>query len=233
MPAIYINYSNNFIYNRSLSEYNEGMTKITGRFYFHNLFRMAYRDIYPRWGQVLDLRMVYAPFDKDLYSKLRYVRSVFFLPGFSRNHSLMIRAGYETQAPSGELLYSNQTPYPRGYKNINSEKLFSLSADYTMPLFYPDLSIRSLFYLKRVRGSLFFDGATGWGISDYNTHTYREGPSDFGSFGGEMLADFSLLRFPFEISLGASGGYIPVEKRGFIVPVLYVNIYGNTLGSNR
>ncbi|MCK7535214.1 MAG: hypothetical protein MZV63_31625 [Marinilabiliales bacterium] len=61
--------------------------------------------------------------------------------------------------------YSNTTPYPRAIQTtLSAEKLFSFSADYTMPLFYPDLAAGSLFYLKTDQGvTLSMTVATGTG----------------------------------------------------------------------
>ncbi|MFN2313813.1 MAG: hypothetical protein ABR531_05110, partial [Bacteroidales bacterium] len=234
MPALYVSYRNRYTWLRDEGQYDKGVTLITGRLYFSNTFRTAYRDIFPRWGQVADIRLTAAPWDNDLYGRRKYARGTLYLPGLFRNHSLVVRAGYEDQAPSGRMLFNNSLPYPRGYEEtIVSEKLFSLSADYTMPLFYPDLAAGSLFYLKRIRGSAFLDGSTGWKIYNYGTGRLDEGSTDFGSFGAELLADFYLLRFPFEISAGATAGYIPVQERSFINGTISVNIYGTVLGRDR
>jgi hypothetical protein len=234
MPALYLNYSNRYTYLSDENEYDKGVVLLTGRLYLSNTFRTAYRDINPRWGQVIDLRFTAAPWDNDLYGSRRYARGILFFPGFFTSHSLVLSAGYEDQKPVREMLYRNNIAYPRGYgDNLISEKLFSFSADYTMPLFYPDLTAGSLLYLKRVRGSLFFDGSTGWETYDYAANKLTRGSTDFGSFGAELLADFYLLRLPFEMSAGASGGYIPAENRMFINAVFSVNVYGTTLGRKR
>ena len=234
MPALYMNYRNRYTYLAEENEYDKGIALLTGRLYLSNTFRTAYRDIYPRWGQVIDLRITAAPWDNDLYGSRRYAKGILFFPGFFTNHSFVLSTGYENQQPVREMLYRNNIAYPRGYgDNMISEKLFSFSADYTMPLFYPDLAAGSLLYLKRIRGSLFFDGSTGWGTYDYDAKSFTEGSTDFGSFGAELLADFYLMRFPFEMSAGASGGYIPAEKRPFIRAVFSVNIYGTVLGRKR
>ncbi len=234
MPALYVNYRNRYTWLSDEEQYDKGVALITGRLYFSNTFRMAYRDIFPRWGQVADVRLTSAPWDKDLYGRRKYARGTLYLPGLFRNHSLVVRAGYEDQSPFGKMLYNNSLPYPRGYnETIVSEKLFSLSADYTMPLLYPDLTAGSLLYLKRIRGSAFLDGSTGWKIYNYGTRRLDEGSTDFGSFGAELLADFYLLRFPFEISAGATAGYIPVQERFFINGTISVNIYGTVLGRER
>ncbi len=234
MPAIYASYRNRYTWLRDEEQYDKGVALITGRIYFSNTFRTAYRDIYPRWGQVADIRLTAAPWDKDLYGNRKYAKGTLYLPGLFRNHSLAVVAGYEDQAPFVKMFYLNALTYPRGYdETIVSERLFSLSADYTMPLFYPDLAAGSLLFLKRIRGSAFFDGSTGWKIYNYTTGRLDEGSRDFGSFGAELLADFYLLRFPFEISAGATAGYIPVQERFFIKGTFSVNIYGTVLGRER
>ena len=233
MPAIYMNYRNTCTYITDDHEYDNNIIRLTERIYFSNTFRMAYRDIYPKWGQVLDARFTSAPWDKDIYGIQKYIRGTLFLPGFAKNHSLIIKGGYETQSDFDNviLLYSNKLSYARGYnENIVSERLTSFSADYTLPLFYPDFAAASILYLKRIRGSLFMDGSRGWETYHPDTKITTHGATDFVSFGGELLADFFVLRFPFEISGGASFGYIPSKSKVFAVPTISVNIYGTTLG---
>ncbi len=234
MPALYVSYRNRYTWLRDEERYDKGVALVTGRIYFSNTFRTAYRDIFPRWGQVADIRLTAAPWDRNLYGSRKYARGTLYLPGLFRNHSLVVMAGYEDQAPFGKMLYNNSLTYPRGYNEpFVSEKLFSLSADYTMPLLYPDLAAGGLLYLKRIRASAFLDGSTGWNIYNYETGKRDEGSKDFGSFGAELLADFYLLRFPFEISAGATAGYIPVQEHLFIRGTFSVNIYGTVLGRER
>jgi hypothetical protein len=234
MPALYLSYRNRYTYIREYSAYDKGVAHLTGRLYLSNTFRTVYRDINPRWGQVIDLRLTAAPWDDILYSNRKYARGTLFLPGAFRNHSLVIKAGYEDQSPFRKMAYNNSLPYPRGYKDqLISEKFFSFSADYTMPLFYPDLAAGSLLYLKRIRGSLFYDLATGWKTFNYETRKLIDGRADYSSFGTELLADFYVLRLPFEMSGGISAGYIPARATPFINGTFSVNIYGTVLGGKR
>jgi len=234
MPALYVGYRNAYTYISEEQGYDRGFAFVTGRLYFSNTFRVAYRDINPRWGQVADLRLTSAPFDRELYGTRKYARGTLYLPGLFRNHSLVLRAGYEDQAPFGKMLYSNALSYPRGYnETVVSEKLISLSADYTMPLFYPDLAVGSLLYLKRIRGSAFYDASRGDNTYDYGSRSYTGGLTGYRSFGTELLADFYILRFPFEISAGATAGYIPAQERFFINGTVSANIYGTVLGRER
>jgi hypothetical protein len=234
IPALYFSYRNKYTYLSEEHEYDKGIFFITGRLYLSNTFRIAYRDINPRWGQVIDLRLTSAPWDNKIYSSRKYVRGTFFFPGLFKNHSFTVRAGYETQSPFLKMLYGNNLPYPRGYDELLiSERLFSLSADYTMPLFYPDLAAGSLLYLKRIRASLFFDGSKGRNTYDYEIKKLTEGLTNFGSYGTELLADFYLLRIPFEMSAGVSAGYMPLNNKLFINGTFSINIYGTVLGRKR
>jgi len=234
MPAIYLNYRNRYTWVPDENSYDKDVITITGRLYFSNTFRTAYRDINPKWGQVIDLRLTTTPWDTRLYNRRSYARTTLFFPGVMPNHSLAFRAGWENQSPARKLLYRNSVPWPRGYtEDLVAEKLFSFSADYTMPLFYPDLTIGSLFYLKRIRGTFFYDSSTGEGIRDYTSRTYTAGSKRYTSVGSELMADFQILRIPFEMGAGVRAGYLPEKNRYFVKGAFSVNIYGTVLGRDR
>ncbi len=234
MPALYISYRNRDTWLSDENRYDRDVLTLTGRFYFSNIFRTAYRDINPKWGQVFDLQLTTTPWDTKLYSSKSYARTILFFPGALPNHSLSLRVGRENQAPARKHLYRNKLPWPRGYDhNLVAEKLLSFSADYTMPLFYPDLAAGSFLYLKRIRGTLFYDYSKGVDIRNYADRSFHAGPKRFCSAGSELMADFYLLRIPFEISAGIQAGYMPYENRYFVNGAFSVNIYGTVLGRER
>jgi len=234
MPALYISYRNRDTWLSDANRYDRDVLTLTGRFYFSNIFRTAYRDINPKWGQVFDLQLTTTPWDTKLYSSKSYARTILFFPGVLPNHSFSLRAGRENQAPARKHLYLNKLPWPRGYDhNLVAEKLFSFSADYTMPLFYPDLAAGNILYLKRIRGTLFYDYSKGVDIRNYADRSFHAGPKRFSSAGSELMTDFYLLRIPFEISAGLRAGYIPGENRYFVNGAFSVNIYGTVLGRER
>jgi len=234
MPAVYLSYRNKYTFIPDENRFDRDIITVTGRLYFSNTFRTAYRDINPRWGQVIDLRLTGTPWDSELYNSRSYARATLFFPGIMANHSLSAKAGWENQAPARKLIYRNSIPWPRGLRDeLIAEKLFSFSADYTMPLLYPDLAAGSLLYLKRIRGTLFWDYARGEKINDYSNRSFNPGTAEYSSFGSELMADFFLMRFPFEMSAGVRGGYIPGEQRYFVTGAFSVNIYGTVLGRER
>jgi len=234
MPAVYLSYRNKYTFIPDENRFDRDIITVTGRLYFSNTFRTAYRDINPRWGQVIDLRLTGTPWDSELYNSRSYARATFFFPGIMANHSLSAKAGWENQAPARKLIYRNSIPWPRGLRDeLIAEKLFSFSADYTMPLLYPDLAAGSLLYLKRIRGTLFWDYARGEKINDYSNRSFNPGTAEYSSYGSELMADFWLMRFPFEMSAGVRGGFIPGEQRYFVTGAFSVNIYGTVLGRER
>ena len=194
------------------------------------------RDIYPRWAQSFDLNYSFAPFDKEIYGSLMSLKTSFFFPGIFPNNGIKIRFEKEKQFPA-KYLFGNRVTYPRGYKNINSEKLQLLSADYVMPLAYPDFNISSLLYLKRIRTTLFYDYAIGTGNTYYEIttsglvpstfHNYEE---SFKSFGFELLADFHVLRIPFMISGGVQTVWKNINENPSFELLFNIDLFGTILG---
>jgi len=205
-PSVTYDYRNNYIYLEEEERYDYGQELVSGRLFFSNYYKSSKRDIYPRWAQTIDFNYTLSPFNSSIYPEVLSVKTSFYIPGIFPNNNIKLRYEKEKQ---GEAKYSlnNRISFPRGYKNIISKNLDFLSADYAFPIAYPDLSISSLFYLKRIRGDLFFDHAKGTdnyylegtGISLDYRHNYSE---TFQSYGFELMADFHILRLPFMISGG-------------------------------
>jgi len=229
MPSIGHTFVNRYIYMLPSGPFDEGQQFLTGRLYFSNIRRSAYRDIFPAWGQIFDYIHTYSPFDDDLFGPISTIRTTFFFPGIFRNNGLRLRLQSEIQKPV-RFLQFNKAMFPRGYTNIISEKLKTVSADYVFPILYPDLAAGSFLYLKRIRGSVFYDFSQGWNNRYLATNEFHKGNELFYSLGGELLADFHILRIPFDITGGGRVGYIPGQGRTFFEAVFNVNIYGFSLG---
>ena len=93
--------------------------------------------------------------------------------------------------------------YPRGYVDQYSDELLSIRANYKFPFLYPDLSLSSLVYLKRLKANIFYDYAEG-SLQGVNT-IYR-------STGIELTGDMHLLRFIAPIEIGVRGIYLPAQN---------------------
>lgn len=238
-PSVSTDYINNYIYIKETGTYDYGQTIITGRLYFSNYDRLALRDIYPRWAQIMDFNYCFAPFDKVIYGSAISLKTVFYLPGFLPNNGIKIRLETEKQDPK-KYLYGNFSSFPRGYYNIVSKQIQFLSADYVLPLVYPDINLASLLYIKRIRAGFFYDYATGPGNAMYKYSTnglvplYDEAERiSFKSYGIDLLADFHLLRIPFMISGGVQTAWKSFDKAPSFEMLFNIDLYGLTIGKRR
>lgn len=104
-----------------------------------------------------------------------------------------------------------------------------------MPLFYPDLTLPGLLYLKRIRCGVFYDYATGDGnyYLDRKTDTFHDYKEIFRSYGTEILADFHVLRIPFLISAGVQAAWKEPGQAPAIQGLFKIDVYGLKVGKQR
>ena len=238
-PSVSSDYINQYIYLKEKGTYDYGQTIINGRLYFSNYYRSAFRDIYPRWAQTIDINYCFAPFDRSIYGSAVALKTAFYFPGLFANNGIKIRLEVSKQDP-GKYLYSNFSTLPRGYNDIIAEEIKFLSADYVFPLAYPDFNLASLLYLKRIRAGLFYDYAAGPGNSIY-TYTskglaplYDDSETEsFKSFGIQILADFHVLRIPFMISGGVQAAWKDLKTTPSLQLLFNIDLFGMTFGKRQ
>ena len=101
--------------------------------------------------------------------------ATFYIPGLFKNHSVALNAAFLQKDTVGQLNFSSNFPFSRGYTSINLYQMFKLGVTYHLPLVYPDAGIANIVYLLRVRGNVFYD--------------YTRA-NDFYSDGSKFMADF-------------------------------------------
>jgi hypothetical protein len=220
-------YQNNYIYDTLSKVYDYGQLQLRGRLYFSNWDVSAPRDIWPRWAQTVDLSYLFYPGDANIYGPMSSIRTEFYFPGLFRSHSLRLRYQQDYQDARIFVLY-NIADLPRGWHNLVSLDYRLFSADYVLPLLYPDLSLPPVAYVKRIRGGLFYDHGYGknniYLQSPHNTeHKYFE---NFSSFGGELLADFYLFRLPLLFSGGVQAAWKDPSASPEFQLLFSVDIFG-------
>lgn len=235
-PSMHVIYKNDYIYSTESTGYDYGQTQMAGRFYFSNSYPMAIRDIHPRLAQVVDLYYSAYPFDQENFGSSFTLRTMFYFPGFMRNNVIKIRYENEFQTIV-KFLNFNLINFPRGYRNIISEDLTYFSADYIAPLFYPDLNIGSLLYIKRFRAGVFYDYGKGtnnyyleMGDKGLEVTSVREFSESFSSYGAELISDFHILRLPYMVSAGARAAWIKGETKPLLEAIISIDIYGMSIG---
>ncbi len=169
--------------------------------------RSVARDIYPSWGQVADVNYRHTPFGKGDMGSVFAARGIAYFPGLFKHQGLRLSLSWQQktagtpQPNSVNYGFGNHIPYPRGIAATEHEEITSMSADYAFPLLYPDLSLRHIIYLKRLRGHIFTDHATARRFSDEeNADLPLE--EDFTSLGFGITGDLHLLRIFAPISMG-------------------------------
>ena len=182
--------------------------------YVYRYIRQSGKDIYPLWGQVINLGFRHTPFGDNDYGNIASISTRFYFPGVLQHQGLRLDLNWQERKP-GSYYYPNQINLPRGYHifNVNSLKCYALS--YKFPLLYPDFSLGPLVYFKRIKTTLFYDG--GKGMTNGNSWKLQ-------STGVELTSDLHLLRFVFPMDLGFRFGYRLIEKSHFIDFLFSVNL---------
>jgi hypothetical protein len=150
-------------------------------------------DIFPKWGLILNLQFKNSPFDTENFGNIWGGRITAYAPGLFVNHGLRVSALYQKQNTE-RYIYSTIYDFPRETYNMTSKSLALFSADYTLPIAYPDFNLGALTYITRIRADLFFDFAVNKNIRNQNNNIH--------SFGTDLLFDAYWFRMPYPITLG-------------------------------
>ncbi len=159
-------------------------------FYGYNLISKSHRDLYSKWGQILNVQYKHAPFDSAGY--IFSASGSLLFPGLLANHSFRVGGGVQAKE-KGTFEFSDFLYHPRGYIMIPSEEMANTSINYSFPVLYPDLNAWEYVYLKRIKANLFYDAAQ---YSYEGIISYQE------SYGIDLVADFHAFRFVAPIQMG-------------------------------
>jgi len=199
-PQIHWNYIKLYMDESSKSKSkNDKFNAVDYRLFLYNQIKKSRKDIYPKWGQTFDLNYRYTPFLKSDVSSVYSLETWLYFPGLINHHGIRFYSGYQNKI-FNNYSFSDFVNYPRGFTDQYSDELLSFKADYKFPFLYPDFSVGSLVYLKRLKANIFYDYAKGE-FKDYTTY-YR-------SAGFEIIGDMHLLRFIAPIEIGVRGIYLP------------------------
>jgi len=202
-----------FIYKDQLNDGDLLFNRFT--FSFYNQLKRSQRDFLNRWGQTLDVELFNTPYGGDFEGELWAAKSTFFFPGFFKHHFLYTRFAYQEslQGPETNLYtFRNRIPKPRGHSYPDDETFFSFSANYALPLWYPDIALGPVLNVQRVKANIFYDYGKGTGRQYYyNTTSNRAyfSTSDemYQSVGVETTFDFNFMRFLPKFELGFRSTY--------------------------
>ncbi len=181
---------------------------------YSRLLKQSKRDIYPRLGQSVSLYYFDTPFRKsDYFSSLLSGEGYIYLPGLFQHHSVRLRAAWQ-QEDIVNYRFRSEVQFVRGFSYSSFNTLATLSANYALPLLYPDLALGSFLYVQRLRANVFYDFGRG---------TTPSLQRNFNSFGIDIFADLNVMRFLPEFSPGVRIVYVP-ERNTYLFNVLLGSI---------
>jgi hypothetical protein len=136
-----------------------------------------------------------------------------FLPSVFKTHSIVFSGSFQ-QTDTGNVLFSNRFINSRGYDELNFSRMWRASANYHMPLVYPDFGIANLIYLQRVRSNFFYDYSRIFSNDKRNTVNLR-------SAGAEMFFDTRWLNalpltFRLRYSHRLDADLLRLQKKGLV-----------------
>jgi hypothetical protein len=167
------------------------------------------RDLAPKWGLVNSLLYSSTPFGGIQSGSIFAVEETAYLPGILHHDGIRIYMGYQDRKRSTGS-FGNAIFFPRGNPTPSPANEVSLSFNYKLPLFYPDLSLGPIAYIKRVKANFFYDTT----IKNVISGT-----------GVELTADVHLLRFMFPFELGVQ--FVQSNNGSFSVnPLISINLNG-------
>lgn len=206
------NYSNGMVANLGKIEWNagqisniqrigfrKGLHKLSFGLGYSDQVRMAHRDFAPRWGYMLSTAYTFNPANTHFSDLISFYGQA-YLPGFAAHNSLKVAATYQTSIggykfPSGyaPLSYRSTRLIPRGYtsSDIISNNYTAFSADYQLPVWYPEGGIGSVLYFKRIRLNVGGDYAQFRDVGRGGMKCRR-----IWSVGGDIVFDINAFRQP-------------------------------------
>ena len=115
----------------------------------------ARQNIYPRLAQTILAR--YRHIVNNYTAHQLLLNAAIYLPGFSRNHSIVVQAAYQHRDTLQQYNFTNSFPFSRGYSDVDFPRMWKIGGNYHFPIAYPDAGFANIIYLLRLRGNAFYD----------------------------------------------------------------------------
>lgn len=112
----------------------------------------AVQQIFPKFGYALNNSYRHR-MDENGYQAI--ARGELYLPSVA-NHSVVLSGSFQ-QVDTANVLFSNKFSLSRGYPDYYYSRMWRTSANYHLPLAYPDWGFGGIVYFLRIRSNLFYD----------------------------------------------------------------------------
>lgn len=165
--------------------------------------KTPFQNIFPRWGYALSVAYRASIMMSEPGNMIWAGASV-YLPGVFRHDGFRVEANYQDKSGEADF-FSNLASPARGYVGLSYNDLLTIRANYAAPLFYPDLSIGSLVYMKRVTMGLFYDFSQQTDV--ISSRAYKNS-NIFWSGGMDLTTSLHFFRTKFEFEIGLRSIYV-------------------------
>lgn len=209
-PRIDYTYRRDIQYVESAGRYREGAHYLYYSIFGTSYLRRGVRDFITRLGVSATAGYYHAPFDNQVYGSVARAGITCYIPGLANHHVLRISLDHQKQYPvdRSRPAFLNLMGIPRGLHGIFGGNLTRYSLDYFYPLYYPDLELTSLLYVKRLRGAAWLDHMNGTDVIITEPDPHYEDRA-YSTMGMDLVADMNLFRIPFPFSFGGRFIYHP------------------------
>ena len=139
---------------------NGTMLPLSLRFRWMRYRQGAYRDLYPKDGQVVDLYGDMAIPGYENEGRHLALRGIQYFPGLGRHHNLGAEIAGEWHASAGyNYRFASALPFVKGYEYFDFERMLRVGLFYAFPIAYPDWALGPFLYAKRLRAEVFYNHA--------------------------------------------------------------------------
>jgi hypothetical protein len=198
--------------NREITELPDGQFQnLKYELNYSTLHKTSNLDIATRKGFSADVAFKNSP-SSNIVGGSQFSSNVqLYLPGLGKHHSILLRQAFQSESVNS-FRFANAIVLPRGIDNLRNEQMSIFTAEYKLPIAYPDINIGTVSNLQRIKAAVWTDFGIGKnaGIST-NYHTT----------GLDLAFDFGAFGLPIPITLGARTIYDIKLQSVSVVPLLF------------
>lgn len=184
----FLNFGSNYVYNQ-ITPSAAFRNQLRGRTanYLHHFVSLseqlpvARQHIFPKFAYAINLQHRHLLTDAGFQS---LGGASLYLPSIG-NHAIVLAANIQ-ETDTANITFSNRFANSRGYNDFYFSRMWRLSGNYHLPLFYPDTGIPGILYFLRVRANVFYDYTKVYSRN-------KQATADQRSVGGELYFDTKLF----------------------------------------
>jgi hypothetical protein len=154
-----LTFGSNYVFSQQMPVGNtKDILSTFGSSYLHHWLNWSQRlpravqNIFPKFGYAINNSYRHR-LDENGYQAI--TKEELYHPSFG-NHSNVLSGSFQ-QVDTSNILFSNKFSLSRGYPDYYYSRMWRTSANYHLPLAYPDWGFGGIVYFLRVRSNLFYD----------------------------------------------------------------------------